>query len=214
MIFVGRLILMTETGKAEIKFRFEFDKFSDVFIYLSKNIMVLDKLKAVKLIYLADRLHLAHYGKPIIGDEYKALPYGPVPSKSLDIINILLNPDDAEFDPMGLAKLREKINIDYEKKHPEFSTTVNPDNYYLSGTELETLEEIVRTFGNKSGGELIAISHSHETWKQNERFVKIGIFPSIDYELFFEGNPEATVDAYEYMIESQENRDIDFAIND
>jgi len=196
-----------------IRFRFDFNKFSDVFIYLAKNVKTLDKLKAVKLIYLMDRLHLVRYGKIITGDEYIALPYGPIPSRSLDIINILQSPEDAEFDNIGLTKLRSKINIDFKAVHPTFCATIESDNYYLSEAELETINEIIHEYGEKTGGELIDISHKHEAWKRYEKLVDSGQFPKIDYEMFFEGNPDATIDALEYMLESQENRDIDFAIN-
>ena len=43
------------------------------------------KLKALKLVYFADRYHLRRYGRPVIGDEYLAMQYGPVPSNTKDI---------------------------------------------------------------------------------------------------------------------------------
>ena len=46
------------------------------------------KMKALKLVYLADRYHLRKYGRPITNDEYFAMPYGPVASGVKDIIEM------------------------------------------------------------------------------------------------------------------------------
>ena len=42
----------------------------------------INKMKAIKLIYLADRLHLRKYGRPIVGDIYWAMKLGPVGSRA------------------------------------------------------------------------------------------------------------------------------------
>jgi len=45
----------------------------------------INKLKALKLVYFADRYHLRRFGRPITGDEYLAMPYGPVASSAKDL---------------------------------------------------------------------------------------------------------------------------------
>ena len=55
--------------------------------YLLKLLNNADKLKLVKLLYFADKYHLLKYGRQISGDSYFALPYGPIPSGALDILN-------------------------------------------------------------------------------------------------------------------------------
>ena len=47
----------------------------------------LEKLKVIKLLYLADRLSLTERGKPLNFDEYFSMPHGPVTSASLNGIN-------------------------------------------------------------------------------------------------------------------------------
>ena len=70
------------------KRRFKVDKLIACLAILAKHrVSKLDKLKAVKLLYLADKYHLLKYGRPIINDTYVHLDNGPVPSKALDIIN-------------------------------------------------------------------------------------------------------------------------------
>ena len=43
------------------------------------------KMKALKLVYIADRYHLRKYGRLITNDTYFAMNYGPVPSGTKDI---------------------------------------------------------------------------------------------------------------------------------
>jgi uncharacterized phage-associated protein len=44
-----------------------------------------DKLKAIKIYWLADRLHLRKYGSTLTNDTYYAMEYGPVASLAKDI---------------------------------------------------------------------------------------------------------------------------------
>lgn len=47
----------------------------------------MEHLKLMKLLYLADRLSWQERDRPITGDEYYSLPFGPVLSKTLDLIH-------------------------------------------------------------------------------------------------------------------------------
>ena len=70
---------------AEIRFRFNLEKLVAFLGFFSaKGVSDLTKLKAAKLLYFADKDHLLKYGRPILGDVYFCLPYGPVPSVALN----------------------------------------------------------------------------------------------------------------------------------
>ena len=58
----------------------------------------INKMKSIKLIWLADRLHLRKYGRSITGDEYFALPNGPVPSATRDVLECNNFMDDIASD--------------------------------------------------------------------------------------------------------------------
>ncbi len=47
---------------------------------------MINKMKAIKLIWLSDRFHLRKFGRTITGDTYFALPFGPVASNTRDIL--------------------------------------------------------------------------------------------------------------------------------
>jgi hypothetical protein len=40
----------------------------------------------LKVLFFADVNHLNNYGRPIVGDDYVALPHGPVPQTTYDIL--------------------------------------------------------------------------------------------------------------------------------
>ena len=63
-----------------------------------KNGGVINKMKAIKLIWLSDRLHLRKFGRTITGDDYYALPNGPVPSATRDILESSNFLDDVASD--------------------------------------------------------------------------------------------------------------------
>lgn len=46
-----------------------------------------DKTKLAKLLYLADKAHFLKFGSPITGDTQSALPHGPLPSCTLNLLN-------------------------------------------------------------------------------------------------------------------------------
>src|SRR5690349_1605434 len=69
-----------------LDFRPKLDKIVELLLYLADRLPGADKYQAVKFFYLADREHLARYGRPITYDNYYALWYGPVASKALDLI--------------------------------------------------------------------------------------------------------------------------------
>ena len=48
----------------------------------------LSKLRALKLVFFADRYHLRKYGRLVTNDEYWAMDYGPVASNTKDLAEL------------------------------------------------------------------------------------------------------------------------------
>jgi len=59
--------------------------------YILDKIKQADKLKLVKLLFIADKYHLVQFGRTITNDDYWAMPYGPVGSTAKDVLS--LDPD-------------------------------------------------------------------------------------------------------------------------
>lgn len=181
-----------------IRFKFKIDKFiACIAIFAKENLPDLDKLKAVKLIYLADKYHLTRYGKPIVGDTYVRLDYGPVPSKALDIINDVQDnrPVSYESGKSNKDKFEEFLVIKKRRfgRYPIFLSKKDPDLNCLSESELEAIEETIKKYGQYSPIELIDITHKDSSW------LKTAKNEEIDYRLFFDSEPGAKEGALEYM---------------
>lgn len=113
-------------------------------------------MQAIKLIWLADRLHLRTYARVITNDSYFALPYGPVPSITFDILK-----ENRNLDPIFL-----EYSSGFLEKNGEytFKSISAPNLRVFSDTDLECLELILEKFGKFTWDELSYLSHSFPEW--------------------------------------------------
>jgi hypothetical protein len=51
----------------------------------------------IKLLYLLDRRALGQWGRPVTGDDYFSMKYGPVLSEVLDLITDMPDPEGASY---------------------------------------------------------------------------------------------------------------------
>jgi len=76
-----------------MQFTFNTDKALNVILYITKELektgVKANFHKVFKILYFADFKHISGYARPIIGDNYIAMEYGPVPSKIYDILKML-----------------------------------------------------------------------------------------------------------------------------
>jgi hypothetical protein len=61
-------------------------KIVELLLYLSHKRQHVDHYKACKLVYLADWVHLNQYGRPIAADVPRAMQFGPVATKSYELL--------------------------------------------------------------------------------------------------------------------------------
>lgn len=128
-----------------------------VLYVLNKAGQALDTHKISKILYFADRDHLAKYGTSISNDCYMKMEYGPVPSTIYDIIkavhgrNGLIEQSDVEsfFELSGHDKIAAKVDYDED----EFSVS-----------EMQCLDHSISEHLKKSFGFLSDKSHD-EAWK-------------------------------------------------
>ncbi len=62
------------------------EKIVEILLYLAHKRPNADHYQAIKLLYLADKMHLNSYGRPITFETYYALPYGPIGTHALNMI--------------------------------------------------------------------------------------------------------------------------------
>lgn len=184
-----------------VRFDFDFEKFLAAVQYISsKELPNLDAYKICKLLFFADKYHLVSYGRPITGDVYCALRYGPVPSQALDLLNALAKGEDE--DDENVKRMASRFVIDRRFRYPRFSTTDASGFSDLSKSDLMSLDEVINEFGKMNFNQLKSITHAvyayKKTWEKGEHAMR--------YEDFFREDPDAIDGAYQEMLENQRLR--------
>jgi hypothetical protein len=120
----------------------------------------INKMKAIKLIWLSDRLHLRKFGRFITGDDYYALPNGPVPSATRDVLENSIFVDDIATDYASeyISEL-DKYN---------FHAIIEGNYKVLSKSDVDILDIIYTSFGHLDHFALSDLSHFFPEWKKHE----------------------------------------------
>lgn len=137
-------------------FMYKKKKAIEVLLYFaSKQDNKIDKLKALKLLWLADRYHARQYGRTITSDTYVAMPLGTVPSQTKDYLDSLQDPktDDVENCIVPIDKYTYK-------------SVRNPNLKVFSNTDLKALDLIWKKFGSMKSCELVNYTHKLPEWKR------------------------------------------------
>lgn len=193
---------------AQIRFRFAPEKLVQALAFFAdRGVRDLDKMKAAKLLFHADKYHLLTYGRPVIGDQYACMEYGPVPSAALNVMNDLVA-DDPHFPPVAKDLFDEYLTVErLFGKYPVFRAIKSPDLDVFSDSDIEALEFARTNHGAKSAWELSEESHDEPSWKLANTHRLAGSSVIMDYRLFFEGHPEA-LGVLRLVEAQQEDRDV------
>lgn len=114
-----------------------------------------DKIKLMKLMYLADRDHFLRHGHPITGDAQYALPHGPVPTCTLNLLSGLWDEPECAIDYIAC-----------ESK--AFVIAKDPGDSLLMPTHLAVLEEVFDTYGRKNSWKLREETHRLPEYQECE----------------------------------------------
>lgn len=120
----------------------------------------INKMKALKLLFFADRFHLRKYGRPITNDEYFAMGYGPVPSGAKDLA------EGSDFRP-DVEKAYSSQFVDPVDRY-EFASISDVDAVVFSATDQEALAYVWDHFGSLDQFALADLSHQYPEWKKHE----------------------------------------------
>lgn len=113
----------------------------------------LNILKAVKLVYLADRESLRLYGFPIQDEAHYSLPHGPVNSTTYEFMKGEVPPTkSAEWSEFLTDRANHQIGL----KNPD----IDPDNLdELSDADIAVLDAIWDRFGHMGQWQLVDWTH-------------------------------------------------------
>ena len=121
------------------------------------------KIMLIKLLFFADKYHLRKYGRTVSGDEYKAMNYGPVASKTLNVANI----DENWLPPAACALASEVLELTHGGKTVNLIKDI--DFTSLSESDIEALSFAYDTFGKQNPFALVELTHLYPEWKKHEK---------------------------------------------
>lgn len=123
----------------------------------------INKMKALKLTFLADRYHLRKYGRPITNDDYFALKLGPVASGVKDI---------AEQSDFLDDDIKQYVVHFLELEYYDLISKDAVEKDVFSDTDLEALSFVWNKFGSMKEFELSHLTHEYPEWKNHEATLK------------------------------------------
>jgi uncharacterized phage-associated protein len=163
----------------EIRFNFEIDKSVRTMAFIAQRLGQVEKVKMMKLVYLADKEHFLKHGYPITGDKQYAMKAGPVPSNTLDAL-------DGEWFP--------DPNLPFQFLHLSDLIVTAKNNAPapaegLTQTEQDTINVILQNHGSTPWRALVKYTHKLPEYVQT---YKEGTSTRIPYELLLElsGQPQ------------------------
>lgn len=138
-----------------ITFQFDPEKAVQAMAYLLSQLNgTTEKVKLMKLLFLADKKHFLDCGYPITGDVQYALPKGPVPTNSLNLLNFEYHRD--WDDPVLEAMSMEGHSV---------ALKASPGTARLTASEIATLNSVVKEHGNKHRWKLVEETHQLPEYK-------------------------------------------------
>ena len=105
-----------------------------------------------KILYFADREHLVEYGRPITGDDYIAMQYGPVPSFLKDAIRSV-----KETNPYFKSNIDAKEYFEVVSHFVGAKRQCNID--YLSESDIECIDNAIEKLKDTDFDERTTLSH-------------------------------------------------------
>lgn len=157
------------------------DKAKAALLYIAEQVPEVGVHQLSKILYFAEQAHLVNYGRPITGDSFLKLSYGPVPSYVNDKIN-------------------QKADVDHSVHRVGYSVIPNerPDMDELSESDVECLDDSILCNRNKAFSQLTDESHKM-AWNSVQMKERIS-----SIEIAKEGNAQqGIIDYIQSSIENQ-----------
>ena len=164
--------------------KFAYKKATNALNYFAiKSDGTINKMKAIKLVYLADRYHFRKYGRTITYSKYVAMPCGTVGSlvKNVAEHTDFLYPDEKAY-AKKFIKIYDQYNIKSESP---------VEDKVFSKSDLEALEFSWKHFGHLKEFDLSKLTHKYPEWKKHKKEIEEERKRCVDIDLLdFLEDPE------------------------
>lgn len=137
-------------------------KIKAVILYIMQSFPEgVDYIKLFKILYFAQRDHVAKYGKVIVDESFRALKHGPVPTYTYKALQI------ADGKPLD-GDFKDFLN-DIVVKNQIVFVTSKPDMDYISGADKRSLDASITKYKNEDPYDLSDLSHDSAWRKAKQR---------------------------------------------
>lgn len=119
-----------------------------------------EKLKLVKLAYLADKYHLLHFGRTITRDGFKAMKLGPVGSNAHNILSL----NDDQLGQEAITFAEQYIDVHGRTIAPKGQMEYD----CLSDSDREAIVFVVEKFGGRTASRLVDYLHEFPEWTRHQ----------------------------------------------
>jgi len=160
-----------------------------------------------KLLFFLDFYHFKMTGKSVTNLEYRALPYGPVPTDFYDDVKNGDVPEDMKkaFALIPLERNNETLGYEFRAKK-------SPDLSVFTPREKQLLDDLVLMFADVAPSKMSEISHlKNQPWDKTIK--EKGRNAVIDYLLALDNDAKISVEDAKLLL--RENREMlnNFQIN-
>lgn len=145
----------------KIGFNFNYKKATQMLNYFAtKEGGKINRMKALKLIYFADRYHLRKYNRLITNDTYFAMDNGPVASACKDIA------EASEY----TGRIEQSYSSNYIAICPpyELRSKESPDFTILSKSDIEAMNFAWNKFGGLDEWGIVTETHKYPDWYKHK----------------------------------------------
>lgn len=140
--------------------RLDLQRVAQVIAYLDKEVGELYKTKLNKLLFYTDFLAYKQMGNSLMGLQYRAIPFGPVPS---------------EYERLFLRLQEEGWLTNEENRngggqfYDVYRAGVDYYSNQFTAHEIKILDTIITLFKTKNTSQIVDRSHTEQAWVDNER---------------------------------------------
>lgn len=163
-------------------------RLSNIIRYFARNTEACGKIKLFKLLYLLDFQHVGETGKPVIGLDYQAWKFGPVP------VQVMESWDDPETEVAEGCTIVSQTVFDYPRQTIVADPGYDFDEDIFSRRELRIMRELAEKYRSSLSSAMIDVTH-----QQNGAWDKVwqdgrGAYQPIPFEMAIpDEDPHASV---------------------
>jgi len=145
-----------------IRYRPNLRKVLDAILWLAKERPGMDMYRILKVLFLADKAHLNKYGRPIAGEQYVAMKYGPVAETAYQMLRRQRGP----LKRLHLTEYPFAIESDDDGRPVRVFAARDPDLTSFSESDINELAQALDKYGKMNFNALKALTHSHPAYKR------------------------------------------------